>query len=136
MNKFEIVEEKTGAMAAFEIVTASDDSAGRVIVDVFKSLGNCVYGDPVRVRLGYRDLAQVLMVFRGMEESVNYGKGIALDGVTMTFSHQIEPVSGYRLTLAAEYGRRSILFDMNDAFTLMLTLERALIAITFGTPSI
>lgn len=84
------------------------------------------------------DVAKMLMVFRGMEETINDGKGINELGVLLKFSHVIDPIPGYRLELWEKYDVNSdtrhyeILLRTTEALELMLALEGVMSQLIFG----
>lgn len=59
------------------------------------------WGNAIKVKLDFTDLAKVLQVLRGGTESINDGKGLLHPYPdkcqTIRFRHMIEPVCGYSL---------------------------------------
>ena len=90
------------------------------------------------------DLAQMVMVFRGMQESIQDGKGLfhrtAKMNAVIKFSHMIEPRPGYMLAItASDIGgdnRRDayFIFRPEEAVWFSLALEGAMSVLVVGVP--
>lgn len=100
------------------------------------------WGNAVKVRLDFTDLAKVLQVLRGETESIDEGKGLfhryADKCQVIKFHHMIEPVCGYLLEVcetSTEYGSESgtyIFLFSAEALGLSLAIEHSFAAIAFG----
>ncbi len=99
----------------------------------------------IAVKMCVGDLAQMLMVFRGQQESIADGKGLfhrtATANAVIKFSHVIEPRPGYclevsRKPLGGELSSAFIVFRPEEALWLSLALEGAMPAIVFGVPAV
>ena len=91
------------------------------------------------------DLAQILQVLRGVQESLADGKGLfhrsSNASAVIKFEHRIEPVPGYLLDvskkqLAGDLQRVSFFFRPAEAFACALMLEQALVYVAFGIPTV
>lgn len=145
----------TGSACRLELHPAHDDAAGSIFLTL-AAQKTCASGqgpgrvlptfdweNKIVVKLDRGDLSQILQVLRGMQESVREGRGLfhrsARACAIIKFSHQIDPHPGYVLSVSrkAEDGKLTqiwFLFDVDEAFTLMLTLEQAMLYICFGIP--
>jgi hypothetical protein len=149
----------SGSAARFEVVPASGDRDGAVYLTLAsqKSVatgsadqGNRQYAtfdwpNRITVKLGFGDLCQMLLVFRGQAASVADGKGLYHDSRASTtiigLARQAEPHPG----LALEVSRRAksepesasrarIVFNAAEAFGLGAALEQSLGLLAFGVP--
>lgn len=106
------------------------------------------WGNAVKVRLDFTDLAKVLQVLRGETESIDEGKGLfhryADKCQVIKFRHIIEPVCGYSLDVVEtpvdvnvqNRDRKAyILLSSVEALGLSLAIENSLAAIAFGVLS-
>ena len=100
------------------------------------------------VSMGIRDVSRVCQVLRGMLENAfdestrsQWGAGYSADAIfrkigkyDVAFTHLVEPTPGYRLIIKGEgsAGTWTYFFDMDEAFMLMIGLERAFSRIMFG----
>ena len=147
----------TGSAIKFELHPAHDDTAGSIFVTLArqKTVGSQQNGakifptfdwkEAILLKLDRADLSQILQVLRGMQESINGDKGLFHQGVrgraNIRFTHQIEPRPGYMLSVwktydTGEQRKGYYFFDVSEAFTLMLALERALLYVCFGIPEV
>ncbi len=148
----------TGSALKIELHPAHDDIAGCVFLTMAmqRTIGtlqgeNTVFptfdwGKSICVKLDRTDLSQILQVLRGMQESIQDGRGLfhrsAAGTTVIRFAHQIEPRCGYTLSLwrkpatGGEAYTVFYVFDMNEAFTLMLALEQAILYVCFGIPEV
>ena len=147
----------TGSAVKFELHPAHGDVQGSIFVTLAaqKTAGAVQGGarifptfdwkEAILLKLDRSDLSQILQVLRGMQESVNGEKGLFHQGArgkaVIRFTHQIEPRAGYMLSvwksyLTGEQRKGYYFFDMSEAFTLMLALERALLYVCFGIPEV
>ena len=91
------------------------------------------------------DLAHMIQVLRGMEESIDDGKGLFYRGQTsnkiVKFSHQIEPRPGYTIHASEKYASGdmksySFSFTTNEAVALCLAMEQSMMYVCFGIPEV
>jgi len=149
----------TGSAARFEVVPACGDRDGAVYLTLAqqKSVatgssdqGNRQYAtfdwpNRITVKLGFGDLCQMLLVFRGQSAAIADGKGLYHDSRASTtiinLTRQTEPHPG----LALEVSRRGkdgpeqpvrarIVFNAAEAFGLGAALEQNLGLLAFGIP--
>ncbi len=145
----------TGSACRIELHPAHDETAGSIFLTLAaqKTVGGMQGGkrvystfdweNKIVVKLDRTDLAQILQVLRGMQESIGDGRGLfhqsSNANTVIKFTHQIEPYPGYFLAVSRKFadGRLNqcyFIFDPSEAFTLMLTLEHALMYICLGIP--
>lgn len=145
----------TGSAVKIELCPAYEDTPGCIFMKLAlqRSIGGREDGGQVfptfdwaggvTIKLTRADLSQFLQVLRGMQESIMDDKGLfhrsAHSSTVIRFAHQIEPKPGYLLNVwrKPETGEPVSVyyaFDMSEAFTLMLSLERALLYVCFGIP--
>lgn len=94
------------------------------------------YDEPITTTLFYEDMALMLMVLQGCEESILNGKGIyhqyAHHAVRILFRHVIEPVAGYVLEIidtkndGSECRRAKIMLQTQDALALSYGIQGVL----------
>ena len=93
------------------------------------------------MKLCVSDIAQMIMVFRGMQESIADGKGLfhrtATANAVIKFSHMIEPRPGYlfsvsRRQLDGELFEAFFVFRPEEAIWFSTALEGAMPRIVFG----
>ena len=107
------------------------------------------WGNALKVKLDFTDLAKVLQVLRGEKESIDEGKGLfhryADKCQVIKFRHMIEPVCGYSLEVsetsadadAQTSDRKAYIFLFSaEALGLSLAIEHSFAAIAFGVPAI
>lgn len=123
---FEIAKQKTAVSVTGETPTFDWDGA-------------------IVMKLCVSDLAQMLMVFRGYQESIADGKGLfhrtATANAVIKFSHVIEPRPGYLFSVSkkpldGELSSAFIVFRPEEAYWLSMALEGAMPALVFGVPAI
>lgn len=99
----------------------------------------------ISMKMCVGDLAQMLMVFRGQQESIADGKGLfhrtATANSVIKFSHVIEPRPGYCLEVSrkpfdGEPSSAFIAFRPEEAYWLSMALEGAMPALVFGVPAV
>ena len=102
------------------------------------------WDNAIVAKLCVGDIAQMLMVFRGMQESIQDGKGIfhrtATANAIIKFSHQIEPRPGYLLSVSSkpfdgELKDAYIMLRMEEAIWLSTAIEASMGVLVFGVPS-
>ena len=98
------------------------------------------YADPIKTTLYHEDIALMLMVLLGYEESILNGKGIihhcGSKSTRIGFRHILEPLSGYELEIAlsktcdskTEIKRRRIILQPQDALALSYGIQGVLSA--------
>ena len=147
----------TGAALQLELHPAHEDIEGSVFLTLApqKSIGMKTDTDTVHptfdwrtaicLKLGLMDLAQILQVLRGMQESLADGKGLFHRSVNATtvikFEHRIEPRPGYAFDVwkkphDGDQQHYYFTFDPSEAFFLMLALEQSAGVIAFGIPQV
>lgn len=100
----------------------------------------------ITFRLIMSDISQMLMVFRGMQESIADGKGLfhrsARYSTVIKFEHRIEPYPGYVLEVyrksidGADQQHAFISFSPAEALGLSLAIEQSMGVIAFGLPEV
>ena len=147
----------TGSALQLELHPAHEDTEGSVFLTMApqRTIGMRTADDTVHptfdwrnavcLKLDLMDLAQMLQVFRGVQESLADGKGIfhrsSNASAVIKFEHRIEPVPGYMLDvskkpLTGELQRVSFFFRAAEAFACALMLEQALVYVAFGIPTV
>lgn len=147
----------TGSALKLELHPAHDDTPGSVFVrmamqrTVASQQGGVQmfptfdWKNSVVLKLDRSDLSQILQVLRGMQESVMDGKGLfhrsSAGNTVIKFTHQIEPRPGYQLSVwrkppTGEAVNVYYVFNMDEAFALMMALERAMLYVCFGIPEV
>ena len=147
----------TGSALQLELHPAHEDTEGSVFLTMApqRTIGIRTADDTVHptfdwrnavcLKLDLMDLAQMLQVFRGVQESLADGKGIfhrsSNASAVIKFEHRIEPVPGYMLDvskkpLTGELQRVSFFFRAAEAFACALMLEQALVYVAFGIPTV
>jgi len=100
----------------------------------------------ITFRLIMSDISQMLMVFRGMQESIADGKGLfhhsARYNTMIKFEHRIEPYPGYILEVyrksldGNDQHHAFISFSPAEAVGLSLAIEQSMGVIAFGIPEV
>ena len=101
----------------------------------------------IHVKLDFSDIVQILQVFRGVNESINEGRGLfhrSSKGATcIRLAHLVEPVSGYMLEISrkpngegGDLARSKIMFSQAEAFGLNTAITGVMSHICFGVPSL
>ena len=124
-----------GSAIRFELHPARGRVPGHIFVEVARQKS-------VASVLG--DLAQMMMVFRGMQESIQDGKGLfhrsAKANTVIKFSHQIEPRPGYIFSASSkpfdgELRDAYFVFRPEEAVWFSTALESAMGVLVFGVPT-
>ena len=98
----------------------------------------------IAMKLCVSDIAQMLMVFRGMQESIADGKGLfhrtAEANMIVKFTHMIEPCPCYSLEISrkpldGELDTAHFAFRMEEAIWLSTAIEASMGVLVFGVPS-
>lgn len=147
----------TGSACRLELHPAHEDSAGSIFVELAmqKTVGGYQGGtqifptfdwqNKITLKLDRTDLSQIIQVLRGMRESINEGKGIfhrsATANTIIKFYHQIDPKAGYLLSASRKTSDGVLrncwfFFDVDEALTLMLSLEQAMLYVCLGIPEV
>ena len=102
------------------------------------------WANKICCKMGLGDLAQMLMVFRGMQESIQDGKGLfhrsAKANAVIRFAHQIEPKPGYMFSVSCkpfdgELRDAFFVFRPEEAVWFSTALEAAMSVLVFGVPT-
>lgn len=103
---------------------------------------NIAYDEPLSTILFYDDMALILMVLQGLEESILNGKGIyrqyANHTMRILFRHIIDPVAGYELEIidtkkdSLETKRAKITLQIQDALALSYGIQGVLSSSLIG----
>lgn len=146
----------TGSAIRFELHPARGRIAGHMFIEVArqKSVASMQGETPVFAtfdwankiccKMGLGDLAQMLMVFRGMQENILDGKGLfhrsAKANAVIKFAHQIEPNPGYIFSVSCkpfDGDRRDgyFVFRPEEAVWFSTALETAMCSLVFGVPA-
>ena len=147
----------TGSALQLELHPAHEDTEGSIFLTMApqRTIGMRTADDTVHptfdwrnavcLKLDLMDLAQILQVLRGVQESLADGKGLfhrsSNASAVIKFEHRIEPVPGYLLDvskkqLAGDLQRVSFFFRPAEAFACALMLEQALVYVAFGIPTV
>lgn len=124
---------KTGAV--LEVLPSTGCAIGIKLYPQMMS-DNIAYDEPLSTTLFYEDMALMLMVLQGWEESILNGKGIHHQYIHHTvhilFRHVIEPVAGYELEIidtkndSSECRRAKIMLQTPDALALSYGIQGVL----------
>lgn len=146
----------TGSAIRFELHPARGRISGYLFVEMARqksvaSLNGAVpafatfdWANKIVVKMGVNDLAQMVMVFRGMQESILDGKGLfhrsAKANAVIKFSHQIEPAPGYLFSVSCKQfeGERKdgyFVFRPEEAVWFSSALESMMGVLVFGVPA-
>jgi len=147
----------TGSALQLELHPAHEDTEGSVFLTMApqRTIGMRTADDTVHptfdwrnavcLKLDLMDLAQILQVLRGVQESLADGKGLfhrsSNASAIIKFEHRIEPVPGYLLDvskkpLTGDLMRVSFFFRPAEAFACALMIEQALVYVAFGIPTV
>ena len=141
----------TGCAMKLELRPAEREVDGSVFVTLSpqKTVGSSVtnptfdWDNPVTAKLDILELTQMLQVLRGMQESIDDGKGLfhrtADANKVIKFEHRIEPVPGYWLDISekpfdGELRRVGMFICTYEANAICIILEQAMIYMAFGVP--
>ena len=145
-----------GSAMRFTLHPAHGNVAGCVICEIAKqktaasvtgetpTFATFDWDGAIAMKLCVSDLAQMLMVFRGYQESIADGKGLfhrtATANAVIKFSHQIEPRPGYLLSVSSkpfdgELKDAYIMLRMEEAIWLSTAIEASMGVLVFGVPS-
>ena len=145
-----------GSAIRFALHPARGRIAGHVFVEVARqksvasvqgkvtTFATFDWENKICCKMGLGDLAQMLMVFRGMQESIQDGKGLfhrsAKANTVIKFSHQIEPRPGYMFSASCkpfdgELRAAFFVFSPEEAVWFSTALEAAMGALVFGVPA-
>ena len=145
-----------GSAIRFELHPARGRVAGHIFVEVARqksvasvqgevpSFATFDWENKICCKMGLGDLAQMMMVFRGMQESIQDGKGLfhrsAKANTVIKFSHQIEPRPGYIFSASSkpfdgELRDAYFVFRPEEAVWFSTALESAMGVLVFGVPT-
>ena len=146
----------TGSAIRFELHPARGKTAGYLFVEMArqKSVASMQgevpmfatfdWANKICCKMGLGDLAQMLMVFRGMQESIQDGKGVfhrsAKANAVIRFAHQIEPNPGYMFSVSCkpfdgELRDAFFVFRPEEAVWFSTALESVMGVLAFGVPT-
>ena len=146
----------TGSAIRFELHPARGRVAGHIFVDVARqksvasmqgevpTFATFDWENKICCKMGLGDLAQMLMVFRGMQESIQDGKGLfhrsAKANTVIKFNHQIEPNPGYMFSVSCkpfdgELRDAFFVFRPEEAVWFSAALETSMSVLAFGVPT-
>ena len=145
-----------GSAIRFELHPAHGRIAGHIFIEVARqksvasvqgevtTFATFDWENKICCKMGLGDLAQMMMVFRGMQESIQDGKGLfhrsAKANTVIKFSHQIEPRPGYMFSASCkpfdgELRSAFFVFHPEEAVCFSTALEAAMGVLVFGVPS-
>lgn len=143
----------TGSALRLELYPAHGAIEGSILATLAPqaSVGSSVtnpgfdWTKAIRVKLTIVHLAHFLQVLRGMEESIQDGKGLfhrtTTANMVIKFEHRIEPVPGYLLDVSAkpydeDVRRVWFHFRQAEALALLTVIEQSLVSVAFGEPCV
>ncbi len=150
-------QKGNGSACRFELHPAHGDVAGSVFLQIAmqSTIGGYKGGiqvfptfdweNKIVVKFDRTDLSQILQVLRGMKESAGDDKGLfhrtSRATTIIKFSHQMDPRPGYLLSISRKTADGALknawfVFDVDEAFTLQLSLERAMMYVCLGIPEV
>ena len=132
-----------GSAIRFELHPARGRVAGHIFIEVARqktvasmqgevpTFATFDWENKICCKMGLGDLAQMMMVFRGMQESIN---------TVIKFSHQIEPRPGYMFSASCkpfdgELRDAFFVFRPEEAVWFSTALEAAMSVLVFGVPT-
>ena len=145
----------TGCAIRYRMYVAQHHTPGYLMMEVAKqktvgsrSGGTVQYPTfdwegAICVKMNLGDLAQMIMVFRGIQESILDGKGVyhqtAKADTVIRFTHQIEPRPGYLLEISTrprggELKNCYYFFSPEEAVGFSIALEGVMPYLAFGVP--
>ncbi len=143
----------TGSAIRFELHPARGRISGHVFIELARqkstasmqgespSFATFDWENKIIVKMGLNDLAQMMMVFRGMQESILDDKGLfhrsAKANAVIKFAHQIDPNPGYIFTVSCKPfdGERKdgyFVFTPEEAVWFSSALENMMGVMVFG----
>ena len=146
----------TGSAIRFELHPARGKIAGYLFVELARQrtvasqqgempvFATFDWANKICCKMGLGDIAQMLMVFRGMQESIQDGKGLfhrsAKANAVIKFAHRIEPKPGYVFSVSCkpfdgELRDAFFIFRPEEAVWFSTALESAMGVLVFGVPS-
>ena len=145
----------TGSAIRFELHPTRGRTAGHVFIELARqrtvasaqgetlTFATFDWENKICCKMGLGDLAQMLMVFRGMQESAQNGKGLfhrsAKANTVIKFYHQIEPNPGYMFSVSCkpfdgELRDAFFVFRPEEAVWFSTALEAVMGVLVFGVP--
>lgn len=146
-----------GSAIRFTLYPAHERTAGHIMLELARqkttasangatpTFATFDWDNAIAMKLCVSDLAQMLMVFRGYQESIADGKGLfhrtATANAVIKFSHMIEPRPGYLFSVSkkpldGELMDAFFVFRPEEAIWFSTALEGAMPALVFGVPSV
>ena len=146
----------TGSAIRFELHPARGKIAGYIFVEMARqktvasqqgevpAFATFDWANKICCKMGLGDIAQMLMVFRGMQESIQDGKGLfhrsSKANAVIKFAHRIEPKPGYVFSVSCkpfdgELRDAFFIFRPEEAVWLSTALESVMGVLVFGVPS-
>lgn len=145
-----------GSAVRFELHPAHGSTSGYVLCEIARQktaasaqgevpvFATFDWENKITIKLCLGDLAQFIMVFRGMQESIADGKGLfhrtATSNSVIRFKHQIEPRPCYLLEVSSQpfdgnLREAYFVFRMEEAVWFSMALEASMGVLVFGVPS-
>ncbi|MBR4615902.1 MAG: hypothetical protein IKO55_09880 [Kiritimatiellae bacterium] len=147
----------TGSAVKMNLHPAHDNTDGSIMLTIANQLtigdrtaqkptfATFDWDNAICVKLDFGDLSLVLQVLRGMQESINDGKGLyhrSHRGATVIrLTHRIEPSPGYILEVCRKpfdageaEGRACFTFSASEALGVCEALTGAMCFVCFGIP--
>ncbi len=134
--------ERTAGHIMLELARQKTTASANGATPVFATFD---WENPIVAKLGLSELSQMIMVFRGMQESIEDGKGIFHRSATansiIKFSHMIEPRPCYALEISRkpfDGELESVTFAIRpeEAVWLCAAIEASMGILVFGVPSV
>lgn len=142
----------TGSAMKLELAPAKGEIDGSMSVTLAPqvSVGSSVtnpgfdWTKSVSVKLTIFELARFIQVLRGMEESIEDGKGLfhrtTTANIVVKFEHRIEPIPGYLLDVSekpydGDVKRVWFHLRQNEALAILMVIEQSLSMLAFGVPT-
>ena len=152
----------TGSAINLELHPAHWSAEGNVEGSIFASIANQKtvgsrngsetvfpsfdWKNRITLRLTMSDIAQIVMVFRGMQESACEGRGLfhrsSRYNTIIKFEHRLDPYPGYILDVSrksldgADQQHSFIAFSPAEAIGISLALEQSMGLLAFGIPEV
>lgn len=142
----------TGSACRFELHPARGDSRGAVYLELARQLPDCEdckfpafdWENRILVKLCRQDIAEILMTLKGLKVAAGGSEGLLhrtpKANTAIKFKYQVEPEVGYALSVSrkvieGELKTVKIIFSIEEAFALTLTLEQAMMYVCLGVPA-
>lgn len=143
-------QKGTGGACRFSLHPAHGENPGAIFLEIAMQLTiepfpRFDWGNRIVVKFDRADLVQILKVLKGHQETIADGRGLfhrtARANTVIKFSHQSEPRQGYMLSVSRKNAEGELrnawfMFDMDEAFALMLALEQSVLYVCHGIPTV